>query len=57
MNGVDFKKMSMPHPKMDFSAVKLASDKSNKEKIQSELNKGVLSEKQTFPVLQMSCAS
>jgi Cu2+-exporting ATPase len=57
MNGVDFKKMSMPHPKMDFSAVKLASDKSNRERIQSELNKGVLSEKQTFPVLQMSCAS
>jgi P-type Cu2+ transporter len=49
--------MKMLHPKMEFGAVKLASEKANAEKIKTELKKGAKSEKQTFPVLQMSCAS
>ncbi len=52
-----FSTMKMPHPKMEFGAVKLASEKANAEKIKTELEKGAKSEKQTFPVLQMSCAS
>lgn len=53
----EFSTMKIPHPKMEFGAVKLASEKENAEKIKKELDKGARSEKQTFPVLQMSCAS
>lgn len=52
-----FSTMKMPHPKMEFGTVKLASEKENAEKIKKELDNGARSEKQTFPVLQMSCAS
>lgn len=49
--------MKMAHPKMEFGSEKLASEKANAEKMKKELDKGAKSEKQTFPVLQMSCAS
>jgi Cu2+-exporting ATPase len=49
--------MKMPHPKMEFGSVKLASEKANAEKTKKELDKGIKPEKRTFPVLQMSCAS
>ncbi|MBW6535554.1 MAG: heavy metal translocating P-type ATPase [Mariniphaga sp.] len=49
--------MKMPHPKMEFGSVKLASEKANEDKTRKELEKGIKPEKRTFPVLQMSCAS
>ena len=52
-----FSTMKMPNPKMEFSAVKMASEKANAEKTKKELEKGTKSKKQTFSVLQMSCAS
>lgn len=52
-----FSNMKMAQPKMEFGSVKLASEKTNTEKINRELAKGIKPEKRTFPVLQMSCAS
>jgi P-type Cu2+ transporter len=52
-----FSNMKMAQPKMEFGAVKLASENANAEKTKKELDKGIKPEKRTFPVLQMSCAS
>ncbi|WP_372949953.1 heavy metal translocating P-type ATPase [Mariniphaga sp.] len=56
-NNTGFSTMKMPHPKMEFGAVKLAFENANAEKTKKELDKGIKPEKRTFPVLQMSCAS
>jgi Cu2+-exporting ATPase len=45
------------HPKVDFGSLQIASEKTNSIKIQNEIDKGIASEKHTYPVLQMSCAS
>ncbi len=57
INKGSFTNMGMAHPKVDFGSLQIASEKSNSIKIQNEINKGISSEKHTYPVLQMSCAS
>lgn len=52
-----FRKNSAGHPKMDFGSVKIADDQNHTEKIRQELDAGTAPVKQTYPVLQMSCAS
>ncbi len=53
----DFQKMGMKKPKMEFDSVKLADDKSSRDKVKRELEKGAHPIKETYPVLKMSCAS
>jgi P-type Cu2+ transporter len=52
-----FRKTSAGHPKMDFNTLKIAEENQHTEKVRQELASGISPVKQTFPVLQMSCAS
>ena|SRR5690554_3059680 len=56
-NKAGFNNVSVAHPKVDFGSLQIASEKTNSIKIQNEIDKGIASEKHTYPVLQMSCAS
>lgn len=56
-NKAGFNNVSAAHPKVDFGSLQIASEKTNSIKIQNEIEKGIASEKHTYPVLQMSCAS
>ncbi len=56
-NKAGFNNVSAAHPKVDFGSLQIASEKTNSIKIQNEIDKGIASEKHTYPVLQMSCAS
>lgn len=56
-NKAGFNNVSAAHPKVDFGSLQIASEKTNSIKIQNEIDKGISSEKHTYPVLQMSCAS
>ncbi|SHE96705.1 Cu2+-exporting ATPase [Mariniphaga anaerophila] len=52
-----FSELKMNPPRMEFGSLQLAPEKANSERIRQELKKGTETKKQTFPVLQMSCAS
>jgi Cu2+-exporting ATPase len=56
-NKAGFNNVGVAHPKVDFGSLQIASEKTNSIKIQNEIEKGIASEKHTYPVLQMSCAS
>jgi Cu2+-exporting ATPase len=56
-NKAGFNNVGVAHPKVDFGSLQIASEKTNSIKIQNEIDKGIASEKHTYPVLQMSCAS
>lgn len=56
-NKAGFNNVGVAHPKVDFGSLQIASEKTNSIKIQNEIDKGISSEKHTYPVLQMSCAS